>query len=39
MVETRGEILRIPMPGHAVGQNEAAIKEVLDSLERLEELV
>ena len=31
--------MKIPMPGHAVGQNEAAIKEVLDSLERLEELV
>lgn len=28
-VETRGEKLRIPMPGHAVGKNEEAIKSVL----------
>ena len=28
MVETRGETLKIPMPGHAVGNNEEAIKEV-----------
>ena len=39
MVETRGETLKIPMPGHAVGQNDAAIKETHESLERLEELV
>lgn len=39
MVETRGEVLKIPMPGHAVGQNEAAIKEVLEGLHRLDELV
>ena len=28
MVETRGEVLKIPMPGHAVGSNEEAIKEL-----------
>lgn len=39
MVETRGEVLKIPMPGHAVGQNEEAIQEVLENLERLEKLV
>ena len=39
MVETRGETLKIPMPGHAVGQNEEAIKEVLENMERLEKLV
>lgn len=39
MVTTRGVNLKIPMPGHAVGQNEEAIKEVLQNAEQLEELV
>ena len=39
MVTTRGEVLKIPMPGHAVGQNEAAISEMLENAKRLEELV
>lgn len=28
-VVTRGEKLRIPMPGHAIGNNEEAVKEVI----------
>jgi len=39
MVETRGEVLKIPMPGHAVGQNEAAIKEVLENMAKFDDLV
>lgn len=39
MVETRGEVLKIPMPGHSVGQNQEAIADVLSNLERLEKLV
>lgn len=39
MVETRGEVLRIPMPGHAVGNNEEAVNEVLANMRRLEDLV
>jgi len=39
LVETRGETLKIPMPGHAVGQTEEAIKEILVDANRLEELV
>ena len=39
MVTTRGEVLKIPMPGHAVGQNEAAISEMLENAKKLEELV
>lgn len=38
-VVTRGVNLKIPMPGHSVGQNEAAIKEVLDNAQQLEELI
>jgi len=25
MVETRGEILKIPMPGHSIGKNDEAV--------------
>mmetsp|Transcript_11482 Transcript_11482/g.19433 ORF Transcript_11482/g.19433 Transcript_11482/m.19433 type:complete len:98 (+) Transcript_11482:1362-1655(+) len=39
MVESRGEVLKIPMPGHAVGNSEAAVKEAVDGMERLDELV
>lgn len=39
MVETRGEVMKIPMPGHAVGNNEEAVKEVLGNLEKLENLI
>lgn len=39
MVETRGEVLKIPMPGHAVGDNQEAIADVLSNNERLEKLV
>jgi ubiquitin-like modifier-activating enzyme ATG7 len=38
-VETRGEILKIPMPGHAVGNNEEAVAEVEDNSKRLSLLV
>lgn len=36
---TRGEKLRIPMPGHAVGKSEEAVKEMVGDLNRLDELV
>lgn len=39
MVESRGEVLKIPMPGHAVGQNKDAIEEVHTNMKRLEELI
>ena len=39
MVTTRGEVLKIPMPGHAVGNNLAAIKELMENCSRLEALV
>ena len=39
MVETRGEVFKIPMPGHACGQNEEAIKELNDNTERIDNLV
>mmetsp|Transcript_27227 Transcript_27227/g.41410 ORF Transcript_27227/g.41410 Transcript_27227/m.41410 type:complete len:86 (+) Transcript_27227:320-577(+) len=39
MVETRGEVLKIPMPGHAVGSNEEAVAEVLENTKKLENLV
>ena len=38
-VQTRGEVLKIPMPGHAVGENKEAIEEVLQNRHNLEELV
>jgi ubiquitin-like modifier-activating enzyme ATG7 len=38
-VVSRGEILRIPMPGHAVGHNAEAIEDVLKNQEKLEELI
>lgn len=39
MVETRGEIMKIPMPGHAVGNNPDAVKEVIDNMKKLESLI
>jgi ubiquitin-like modifier-activating enzyme ATG7 len=39
LVEASGEVLKIPMPGHAVGANEEAVKELLAQAARLEELV
>lgn len=36
---TRGVKLSIPMPGHAVGHNEEAIRKVLTDMNELEELV
>ena len=38
-VETRGVTLRIPMPGHAVGQNPEAIESLLKDLNELDALV
>lgn len=38
-VNTKGIHLSIPMPGHAVGSNPAAIQKVLDDLDTLESLV
>ena len=29
MVETRGEILKIPMPGHSIGKNDEAVQELI----------
>jgi hypothetical protein len=31
VVQTRGVSMKIPMPGHAVSNNEQAIKEVLEN--------
>jgi ubiquitin-like modifier-activating enzyme ATG7 len=36
---TRGEKLKIPMPGHAIGNNEEAIKEIIADTHKLEELI
>jgi ubiquitin-like modifier-activating enzyme ATG7 len=38
-VESRGEKLKIPMPGHATGSNQPAIDEVLTEMSRLEQLI
>ena len=37
LVETRGINLKIPMPGHAIGSNEEAVKQILESSDQLEE--
>ena len=39
IVETRGEVLKIPMPGHAIGPSEEAKQEVINNLDRLEALI
>ena len=39
MVMSRGEVLKIPMPGHAVGNNETAIKELIENSQKLEALI
>jgi hypothetical protein len=39
MVESRGEQMKIPMPGHAVGNNEEAIKAALENQNKLDALV
>lgn len=38
-VNTRGHKLRIPMPGHAVGNNEEALNELFNDLDTLDELI
>lgn len=38
-VETRGEVMKIPMPGHAVGNSQEAVDEVLTNLKKLESLI
>jgi ubiquitin-like modifier-activating enzyme ATG7 len=30
MVETRGEVLKIPMPGHAIGESKEAHAELIE---------
>ena len=39
MVKATGEILKIPMPGHAVASNDQAQAELYDNMERLNALV
>lgn len=39
MVETRGEIVKIPMPGHSVGKNDEAVQELIDNQKKLESLI
>ena len=39
MVTTRGEVLKIPMPGHSVADNDKAHEELFGNIHRLEDLV